>query len=456
MSLTNADIAHILVALAVILIVAHAVGRLFTLVRQPRVIGEIVGGILLGPTVFGLLFPAQQKALFPEDGATPIVLGAVYQLGLLLLMFVAGAEIRSVFGRRERKTAVAITATGTLLPFIAGLLLLQVFDASRFYGTAGDRTAFLLVFAIAIAVTSIPVVSRIMFDLGIIRTSFARVVLTAAVIEDVILYVLLAIALGLVQVKQEDTFGLPDVLGLDPNSALAVGYHVVVTLGALVMFIYVGPSVLRTTLRFRYGVEDFASPIAFELAFMFVVTSVFIFLGISGFFGAFIAGIIVSNAADDPPRSRGAMKNFSFAFFIPVYFAIVGLRLDLVHGFDPLFFAWFLAFACAVKAVSVYAGARLAGESRPAAANFAVTMNARGGPGIVLASVAFDAGIIDEEFYASLIVLVIVTSMAAGTWLQRSIRSGRPLRDLPPEEDGRALPVPLQETSLASQEADPH
>lgn len=441
MSLVNADVAHILVALAVILIAAHSVGRLFTLMRQPRVMGEIVGGILLGPTFLGLVLPTQQAALFPDDGATAIVLAAVYQLGLLLLMFVAGTEIRSVFGRRERKTAVAITASGTVVPFVAGLLVLQIFDESRFYGTAGDRTAFLLVFGIAIAVTSIPVISRIMFDLGIIRSSFARVVLSAAVIEDVILYVVLAIALGLVQGEQGDTFGLVEVLGLGPNSEFAVAYHVVVTLVALGAFILVAPPALRAVLRLRYGVEDFASPIAFELAFMFIATAAFIFLGISGFFGAFVAGIVVSNAADDPPRTRAAMKNFSFAFFIPVYFAIVGLRLDLIHGFDPLFFAWFVAFACAAKALSVYAGARLAGESRSAATNFAVAMNARGGPGIVLASVAYDAGIINEDFYGALIVLVIVTSMAAGAWLQRSIRTGKPLRDPLLELDGGAAPT---------------
>ena len=453
MSLTNSDVAHILLALAVILVVAHAVGRLFTLMRQPRVMGEIVGGILLGPTLFGLLFPEQEQALFPDGGATPVVLGAVYQLGLLLLMFVAGTEIRSVFGRRERKTAIAISATGTFLPFVAGVLVLQFVDARRLYGPAGDRSAFLLVFAIAIAVTSIPVISRIMFDLGIIRTSFARVVLSAAVIEDVVLYVLLAIALGLVEAKQGDSFGLPGILDLD--SGLAVAYHVVVTVGALGLCLTLGPRVLRTALRFRYGAEDFSGPIAFQLAFMFVVTAAFIFLGVSGFFGAFVAGIVVSNAADDQSRGNGAMKNFSFAFFIPVYFALVGLRLDLVHSLDPMFFAWFLAFACAAKAASVYLGARFAGESRAAATNFAVAMNARGGPGIVLASVALDAGIIGDEFYAALILLVIVTSLAAGAWLERSIRSGRPLRDIAAEDGGPSLPAPVQGRSLASQAADP-
>ena len=108
---------------------------------------------------------------------------------------------------------------------------------------------------------------------------------------------------------------------------------------------------------------------------------------------------------------------------MPVYFAIVGLRLDLIHAFDPLFFVAFLAFACAVKAASVYLGGRLAGQTRAGAGNLAVAMNARGGPGIVLASVAFDAAIISEEFYVSLVMLAIVTSLLAGTWLERMVKA---------------------------------
>jgi Kef-type K+ transport system membrane component KefB len=437
MSLTNADIAHILIALVALLVMAHGLGYVFSRLRQPPVIGEILGGLLLGPTLFGIAFPAQQASLFPAEGATPTVLGAVYQLGLLLLMFAAGAEIRSVFHRGERKTAIAITASGTVLPFLAGLLFLQLIDPSRFYGDAEHPTAFLLVFAIGIAVTSIPVISRIMFDLGIIGTSFARVILTAAVIEDVILYVVLAIALGLVQVAQGNEFGLAGLIGF--SGGLGIGYHVVATLAFFGFFLLVGPRLLRAAVRFRYNLINFASPIAFEIVFMFAVTAVCIFLGISGFLGAFIAGIVTSNASDDPTRARTAIKNFSFAFFIPIYFAIVGLRLDLVHGFDPLFFLMFFFFACGAKALSVYGGARLAGESRFAATNLAVAMNARGGPGIVLATVAFDAAIINEEFYAALSLLVMITSLAAGTWLERAIRTGRPLRDSAPEP---ATPVP--------------
>jgi len=111
-----------------------------------------------------------------------------------------------------------------------------------------------------------------------------------------------------------------------------------------------------------------------------------------------------------------------------VYFAIVGLRLDLLRDFEPLSFLAFTAFACIAKSASVYLGARIAREPRTSAINLAVALNARGGPGIVLASVAWDARIIDDGFYTTLVLLAVLTSLAAGSWLESVVRSGRPLR----------------------------
>src|SRR3990172_7911730 len=342
MTLAPDDIGRLLVALALLLSAAHGLGYVFTRFRQPRVIGEILGGLLLGPTVFGALFPEFQAAVFPESGSVPLVLDAIYQLGLLLLMFSAGVEIRAAFHAGERRTVAWVSGVGTVLPFVAGLGLLAFLDPGRSRGPAATDASFLLVFAIAIAVTSIPVISRIMLDLGILETSFARIVLAVAVIEDVILYVLLAI---------------------DPSGAASVVYHVVATLAFLGISLVVGPPVYRRVLRFRFNVVRRGSAIGVQLVFMFLATAVAVFLGVVPLFGAFVAGIVVaSSSAKGSAAAREEIKNFSFAFFIPIYFAIVGLRLDLVREFDLLFFLWFAAFACLAKSTSVYLGARAARE----------------------------------------------------------------------------------------------
>ena len=392
---------------------------MFARFRQPRVIGEILGGLFLGPTVLGALAPGAHDWLFPAEGPTAHVLGAVYQLGLLLLLFVSGMEIRSAFTRDEGRAVASISVAGMAVPFLAGLAALRFVHLERYWGTAQSSSAFLLVFAIAVAVTSIPVISRIMHDLGILDTAFARVVLGVAVLEDVVLYVLLAIALGIVSGTASAEFGLPDLLGLAGGSAADIAYHVVATLGLLALFLALGPKAYRVVSRSKLNPISRGSPVANQLVFLLSSTVLCLFLGVEAFFGALLAGIVVGSRRREPASAVEAVKGFSFAFFVPVYFAIVGLQLDLIRGFDPLFFVAFLGFACAAKAISVYAGARIAGEGPRSSVNLAVALNARGGPGIVLASVAFGAGIISEPFYAVLVLLAIVTSLAAGSWLER-------------------------------------
>jgi len=429
MKLAPEDITRLLLALALLLSAAHALGYVFTRLGQPRVIGEILGGLVLGPTGLGAIFPGLAASIFPPGGPVPVVLDATYQLGLLLLMFSAGAEIRAAFHQGERRTVTSVTIAGTVLPLLLGAGLFSFWRPEGIRGPAATEMSFLLVFAVAVAVTSIPVISRIMFDLGVLETSFARIVLTVAVVEDVILYVLLAIALGLASHAPDALHGLPALVRLEPSGVAAVVYHVGATLGFLALSLAAGPWLYRRALKFRYNVLKRGSAIAFQLVFMFVAVVAAVFLGVVALFGAFVAGIVVaSSSAKGAARAREDIKSFSFAFFIPVYFGIVGLRLDLIREFDLLFFAGFFGFACAVKWASVYLGARLAGEGRAASTNLAFALNARGGPGIVLASVALDARIISEPFYSTLVLLAILTSLLAGAWLERVVRSGGCLR----------------------------
>jgi Kef-type K+ transport system membrane component KefB len=431
-SLETTDVAHLLMALAALLLAAHAVGSVFVRFRQPRAIGEVVGGLMLGATVFGYLTPSAQSWLFPARGATPTVLSAVNELGLLLLLLITGTEIRRVFHRDERRTVGAVFATGMVIPFLAGVGILQLTNLHRMWGPNGNSTSFLLVFAIAMAVTSIPVISRIMHDLGILDTTFARVVLGVAVLEDLVLYVVLAVAIGYAGAESGTLFGLPDMLGISGGTTADMLYHIVATLAFLVICLAAGPATYRWVGGLKVNLIQRASPIAHQLTFMLLATIAALSLGLEAFFGALVAGIVVGSTEREPSEATMAVTSFALAFFIPIYFAMIGLGLDLIHGFSIVFFAGFLLAACAIKAASVFAGARLAGETAGSAVNLAVAMNARGGPGIVVASTAFGAGIISQPFYAVLVLLAIVTSLAAGAWLERVprerllVRAGAP------------------------------
>jgi Kef-type K+ transport system membrane component KefB len=434
MTLDTPELAHVLLALGLLLAAAHGFGHAMTRLHQPRVIGEIIGGLLLGPTLLGALAPGVESALFPSSGSVPAVLDAIYQLGLLFLMFAAGSEMRTFFDRRERKALTSISVVGMLLPFAAGLAAVYALNLQSLHGSAATDPAFILVFGIAVAITSIPVISRIMLDLGILDTSFARIVLGVAVVEDIVLYVLFAIALGLVAHGPGDMWGLPATLGIAPSGAASVVYHVVAELGFLGAMMAAGPWLYRKLLH-RYNPVRRGNDIGFQLVFVLTVSMIAMWLGVVPLLGAFVAGLVVSTSTGiRAAQARESIKAFSFAFFIPVYFATVGLRLDLLGEFSPGFFVPFFLFACAVKSLSVYAGARLGGEDASTSRNLAVALNARGGPGIVLASVALDARIISASFYSSLVMLAVLTSLIAGSWLGKIVRNGRPIREIAPQD----------------------
>ena len=444
MGIDTPAVAHLLAALAALMVAAHALGTVLARWRQPRVIGEIAAGLVLGPTLLGHVAPGAESWLFAATGVTATVLGAFYQLGLLLLLFCSGTQIQAAHRRGDNKTVGWVFATGMIVPFLAGLGLLHVLDLRPEWGPHANAASFLLIFAIAMAVTSIPVISKIMHDLGILDTPFARVVLGVAVAEDIVLYVILAVSLGLAQGGSGALFGLPALLGIGPGTAADMAYHVVATLAVLGAALAFGPRVYRAAALSPLNIVRQASPVAYELALMLTATLLCLFLGIEGFFGAFVAGVAVGRAGEGAAATIRSIQGFSFAFFIPIYFAIVGLQLDLLRGFDVAFFLVFLALACAIKAGSVYLGARLAGETGTSSLNLAVALNARGGPGIVVASVAYGAGIIGQSFYAVLVMLAIVTSLFAGSWLahvpkerllaeQRSPRLWRAARGPAPE-----------------------
>ncbi|HYC79268.1 MAG TPA: cation:proton antiporter [Planctomycetota bacterium] len=422
----NQDFAHVLLALAHLLVAAHVGGYLFHRLRRLRVIGEIAGWLILGPTVLGHVAPDWYTTVFGNHPAN-IVLETVSKLGLMLLMFVSGLEIRSEFSSAERKSAAAVTVAGTVIPFLVALAAGSFLNFSEFYGPKAVPIAFNLVVAIAVAVTSIPVISKIMLDLGILETPFARIVLSAAVVEDVILYVVLSVALSFV--RPDDATGgftLPDRLGI-PSGTPSIAYHVFSTLGFFTLAMTLGPKLFEKISAYRFNVVRRGSPAGYLLLFLIVFSGVAIFLDVELMFGAFLAGVVVAGSAEGADEPRRAVKQFSSAFFIPVFFAMVGWKLNLLRDVPWLFVAVFIAACCAVKAASVYGGARFAGVGRTGAMNLAAAMNARGGPGIVLASVALSAELIDSRFYVCLVLLAILTSLMAGTWLNRAIRSGRPL-----------------------------
>ena len=410
--MSNPDLTSILLLLLLLVGLAQLFGYVFVRLRQPRVVGEIFAGMLLGPALLGR-FPAASR-LSAAANHQANSLNFIYWLGLLLLMFLSGAETRQLFTREERTEVSWLAIVGTGTPFLLALLLGPWLVRPQLYGPNGNRVSLIIILAVGVAVTSVPVVSKIFADLKILHTRFARLVLGVAVVEDIGLWLALAVATA--------------TAGKTVLRPRELTYHLVTTVVFFGLGLTVLPRIVKRINKLRFNVLAKQSPVAYALAVLLGYCVLAGLLDVSMVFAAFLAGFaVVHKKRKLFSEALEAIGKVSFAFFIPVYFAMVGLKLDLVRGLSLGMMAAFIVGSCLVKILSVCLAARLAGFRGLDVINLAITTNARGGPGIVLASVAFEAGIISPQFYTTLVVAAVVTSQMAGAWLDYVLRKGWPL-----------------------------
>lgn len=427
--MSSLEMGSVVLTLCVLLFSIHSMGYLFDKLKQPKLVGEIFAGVLLGPFVLGKVFPAFSELLFGSAtkgsfNKMDVVLNFLYWIGLIFLMFISGSEARKLVAKENRKETAWLLGIGTPLPFliVLGLGLGSQLPLELITGSANEQTSALLILAIAVSVTSIPVISRIFYDLGIINTRFAGLILGSAVLEDIILWGVLAVASSLAS----SAHLAQDAVVKDITS------HVVTTflfMGCGLTFV---PQILRRIHDSQFNFLIKTSKVGYIMLILFTYVTVAAFLKVNLVFAAFIAGFGVIGGIGGPERERFAepldsMAKVAFALFIPVYFAIVGYKLILGRELSYSMLIIFLVTSSILALISVGTAAKLAGFKGLDIVNLAVTTNARGGPGIVLASVAYEAGIINAAFYTTLVLTAIITSQIAGMWLRYVMYKGWPL-----------------------------
>lgn len=442
--MTEKEIGVLILTFGVFLCFVHILGYLFERLRQPRLVGEIVAGILLGPFVLKNLAPDVSQFLFANpalgEDRTKLMLGFIYWLGVLLLMFISGSQVKRLLSKENRRETAWILGIGTPLPFliVMGLGVAGFIPLQPLVGPKNVEMAALLVLATAVAVTSIPVISRIFNDLGILHTRFASLILGSAVLEDIALWGVLAVATALTQQTSL----------ADQNIVGSTAQHLTITFAFMATAIFIMPTALRLLRAWRWNILLRASRLAYAMIVLFAYIGVAAALGVNLVFAAFLAGFGLAGGIRGGEREHfaealDAISKFSYGIFIPVYFALVGYRLVFGRDFSPMMLVTFLVCSSALALVSVGLAAKLAGFRRLDILNLAITTNARGGPGIVLASVAFDAGIISAEFYTTLVLTAIITSQMAGLWLRYVLSRGWPLLSSDGDTAEETAPTPL-------------
>jgi Kef-type K+ transport system membrane component KefB len=429
--MSTTEFGQFVLTLATLLVAVHGLGYVAERLRQPRIVGEILAGIVLGPFVLEVLAPGAFERLFSFSPSASTVMGFLYQLGLILLMFCSGAETRRLLAKENRRKTFLLLTVSDLASFalVLGLGFSNLLPLQLLTGPTGQPMSTLLIVAIGTAVCSIPVISRIFWDLGIMKTRFVSLILGYALLEDIALWTVLAFATA---IAKSATLA-------NQHVAETVFAHIVATLAYTVIGSLIAPAFVKWLSNASWNVLYKASPVGYVMAVLMGYCAVAAILDVNLQFAALLAGYGVVGGLYGTQRERfaaplDAISKVSFGIFVPIYFGLIGYKLVFGREFSFSLLLVFLVGSSLISILSSGLAARLGGFRGLDVVNIAVTTNARGGPGIVLASVAYDAGIINAAFYTTLVITAVVTSQMAGAWLRFVLSKGWPLLSSNPEE----------------------
>jgi Kef-type K+ transport system membrane component KefB len=398
---------HLLLQLAVILATARVLAALLRRLGQPAVIGEMIAGFVLGPIVFGALAPEWHAALFPPDRLAS--LEALSQLGLVLFMFVVGAELRAPDGARARVVAAAwVGLPGVLLPAALGLVIAPLLHA-RFAPPGVGAWPFALFMAASMAITAFPVMARILKDRGLTRSPLGQLALAATAIADVLVWVMLAFVVATTGTHDWGAFART-IGGLLLASALAFGV--------------LRPLVARLLARHARDSRPDGAVLGTLLIGACAMAAATEWLGLHALFGAFLAG--ASLPRDDRLLAMlvERFEHVAVLLLMPVFFALAGLvtRADAFAGSGLSALALILAAAVLGKLLGAGGGARIAGFGWRDSLAVGSLMNARGLMELIVLKIGLDAGVIGADLFTLLLAMTIVTTLMATPMLDECRR----------------------------------
>jgi Kef-type K+ transport system membrane component KefB len=406
--MTVDQLPRLLLALVVIIVSAQLCGRLARLLGQPAVIGEITGGVLLGPTLAGGVLTA---AVFPA-GIRP-ALAVLADVGVCVFMFLIGMHLDRRLLRGQGRIATTVSLSAIVLPFGLGVLLaLQLFDAHP----TESRLAFVLFLGTAMSITAFPVLARILTDKGLIDTPIGGLALAVAAIDDVIAWSLLALVAAVADG------------GGDPWRVLLVVPFVVLMLRV------VRPLLARLAARHDVRGRGASAAVLLGLAAaLFLGAQATEWMGLHLIFGAFLLGSVMPTEGATALRERvlPRLERVNAVVLLPVFFVVAGIKVDLsaVDAGALGELALILLVAIGGKGVGAFVGARATGVRNRHSAVLAILINTRGLTELIVLTVGLQLGVLDQALYSLMVVMALVTTAMSGVLLPLVYPAARVRRD---------------------------
>jgi Kef-type K+ transport system membrane component KefB/nucleotide-binding universal stress UspA family protein len=396
---------------SLLIVAGWLLGEAMLRLGQPAVMGQLLAGILLGPSVLGVCWPDAQLFLFPHSIAQKSMLDGLAQFGILLLLLLAGMETELALVRHVRRAALSASMNGIVLPFICGFLLGQSLPEALL-PVPERRLITSLFLGTALAISSVKIVASVIRDMGFLRRNVGQVILASAIVDDTIGWIIIAITLGL---AGEESF-----------SWLSVGKNVVGTLLFLALSFTIGRRLVFKTIQLTNDHFSGEAPvIAAILGLMGIFALVTQLIGVHTVLGAFVAGILVGESPMLTTEIDRQLRGLVAVLFMPVFFGLAGLSADLTVLKDPqlaLLTLGIIAIASIGKAAGAFAGGWLGGLTAKESTALAMGMNARGSTEVVVASIGLSMGVLSQNLFTMIVAMAVITTIAMPPTLRWSLQ----------------------------------
>jgi len=431
--MTEHQLLLFLAEVVTLFLAARLGGELAVRARLPSHVGEVIAGMLVGPSLLGWVWPQGLDALFPGEPSQRALLDVVSWIGVILLVLLAGLETRLGILRRAGRAAIGASVGGFALPFVAGFAL-GMAAPSVLVPTGVDRPAFAAFLATAMSISAIPVIARILTELDLYRTAVGMVILASAITSDVLGWIVVSLVAGWVD-------GAADPWPV-AWTTLLTGLFLI---GAYVL----GRPLVSACMRLaRERLRMPSAELAMMLLLVFVGAAITQAIGVHLVLGALVIAILIGRARTADASAVEGVTHIATGFFAPFFFAYTGLKVDLttLHGGELLFGALAVAVACASKIAGGALGARAGGLPRWEALAVGLGLNARGAMELVIAAIGLSIGVLSQATYAIVVLIAILTTVMAAPTLRISMDRAGPQalargRPGPPRRDRSEPPV---------------
>ena len=413
-------IASFIAELGILLVVGRLMGEAAQRIGQPAVMGQLVGGILLGPSVFGLLWPQAQHLLLPAGAEQKHMIEGVSQFGILMLLLLTGMETDLPLVRRVGRTAITVAIAGVAIPFACGVALGEMLPDSLLPKPEA-RLVTALFLGIALSISSVKIVAMVISEMNFMRRNIGQIIVASAILEDTIGWVIVAVAFGLASAGSID--------------AWSVGRAILGTVLFLAVSLTIGRRIVFRLIRFAN--DNFQSDfpvITTILVIMIAMALTTQWLGVNLVLGAFVAGILVGESPILTRHIDEQLRGLIVALFMPVFFVLSGLSADLtvLKNADLARLALgLIVIASAGKFLGAFVGAKLGGLVGSEALALASAMNARGSTEVIIATIGLSMGALSQNLFTLIVTMAVITTVSMPPMLRWS------LKRVPMREDER-------------------